>query len=160
MRSTRRNHPEGHISVQWLDTPVPPTRWEQLNQRWANLPGAIVVMVAVFAIIVPWTSVPVSNLSQVSVSLPNLTGSDDGETASPVPPPEAEATPIQEEAPRSRSLPGLTSIPDPTRGLTVATNEPGLVPILQARSVDAGVIADERNARASHLQAGRLASRE
>jgi hypothetical protein len=156
MRSSRRNNAEGHISVHWLDTPVPPTRWEQLDQRWTNLPAAIVVMVVVFAIIVPWSLIPVSNLSQVSVSLPSLTRTDGGETASPVPPTETEATPVGGEAtplplPPSLVLPqGAT-----TARTTVAATASGYVLIIPAHPFGAIANADARNSPVGHAQADR-----
>ncbi len=78
MRSTDRNKSGDHISVHWLDTPLPPTRWERMNTGWNNLPAAIVVAVVVLAIILPWSSIPVPDVPGMILPGISLSLSEDG----------------------------------------------------------------------------------
>ncbi len=75
MPSPRRDDPDGHIPVYWLNTTLEPTRWERLSRRWINLPAALITVLVVVAILVPMPAISIprpSMPSLPSVSLPSV----------------------------------------------------------------------------------------
>lgn len=137
MRPTDPNNSDGHIPVHWLDTELPPTRWERLSRAWANLPGALVVALVVCAVIVPRASISLPGVPDVS--LPAMSVGSDGardlDIATPVVGPSTLATAVEVAAPLSRLL--VTPTPAPAVEAVVAVdpaegeaNELGGVPII------------------------------
>lgn len=63
---------EGHLPVGWLDTVLPPTRWERWSARWADLPAMLLVGLIgliVVATLIPWPSMATPSVSRLAANV-------------------------------------------------------------------------------------------
>ena len=138
MPSSRRDEPDGHIPVYWLDTKLKPTRWEQWSRRWINLPAALLIALIALAVVVPAPSISVPTPSIPSISIPAPAMTNDDPDPEPTKEPEQVAMDFATPRPVLASLidhdvavgsSGAT-LPELTMRATHPANELGNVPIL------------------------------
>ena len=140
MRFRREQRHEPHISVKWLDEPMPPTRWEVWTRRFTNLPAAIVLVAIIVGLVLPkpdvsWPGLPpmpdLPSPSMPDLSMPALAlmeGEQERRPATPVASPVA--TPEPAATPSASMLVQALELDPEVDPADVEANELGRVPII------------------------------